>query len=304
MPLALSALILALRVSLPNSSPFDSLRPPGGGPILCYVSDRRRLANAPQSDLKESLLEKISAVAAAGVEWIQLREKDLSGKDFAALAHGALRRVSALSSAAHPAARILLNDRLDVALAENAGGVHLGEDSLPVHEAKRLLVSSSSRPGVSARLSRRRFLPFVGRGKISRLRRRQLHFLRPRFCHALKSCLWRSAGYRSPRRSLSLYIHSSPGYRRNHPRERVHLFLRRRFGHRRHPAIPGFSRSRRRRAGASPPILLTHRPPAPLPSVPSIGATAEFVLRDRHRAKPLHRFVARISSLAACPALS
>ena len=35
-----------------------------------------------------------------------------------------------------------MNDRLDVALAEQAGGVHLGENSLPVDEAKRLLLSS------------------------------------------------------------------------------------------------------------------------------------------------------------------
>ncbi|MGC2231297.1 MAG: thiamine phosphate synthase, partial [Candidatus Acidiferrum sp.] len=145
--LALSVLILALRVSLPNSSPFDSLRPPGGGPILCYVSDRRSLSIAPERDLMEALLAKISAVAAAGVEWIQLREKDLSGRDFAALARSALQRVSALSSPVQPAARILLNDRLDVALAENVGGVHLGEDSLPVHEAKRLLLFSSSVAG-------------------------------------------------------------------------------------------------------------------------------------------------------------
>jgi thiamine-phosphate pyrophosphorylase len=94
-----------------------------------------------------ALLAKISTVATAGVGWIQLREKDLSGRDFAAFARGALQRVSALSSPEQPAARILLNDRLDVALAENAGGVHLGENSLPVHEAKRLLLSSSFVPG-------------------------------------------------------------------------------------------------------------------------------------------------------------
>ncbi len=111
---------------------------------------------------------KIRAAAIAGVDWIQIREKDLSGKDCVALTREALQRaaksppaaiaskfpVSAagagtaqFSTAAAAAefsvskimpARILVNDRLDVAISENAGGVHLGEKSLPIAEAKRL----------------------------------------------------------------------------------------------------------------------------------------------------------------------
>lgn len=41
--------------------------------------------------------------------------------------------------------RIVVNDRLDVAFSENAGGVHLGEKSLPVAEAKRLVAERSER---------------------------------------------------------------------------------------------------------------------------------------------------------------
>jgi len=120
--------------------------------------------------LLEKLLVKIAAAAAAGVDWIQLREKDLSAKDTAALTRDALRRVSNHSTSASsstptlapstpasgqaprmviPATHILVNDRLDVAIAEQAAGVHLGENSLPVQEAKRLLLASPSRPSPS-----------------------------------------------------------------------------------------------------------------------------------------------------------
>ncbi len=125
----------------PNSSPRDS-QPLGRKPILCYVTDRRGFEAAPQKDLLNALLEKIKRVAAAGVNWIQLREKDLLGKRSAALTREALLRVSNEAGPANGATRILVNDRLDVALAERAGGVHLGENSLPVQEAKRLLEAS------------------------------------------------------------------------------------------------------------------------------------------------------------------
>jgi thiamine-phosphate pyrophosphorylase len=110
-------------------------------PILCYVTDRRSLRLAAQEDAMEALLRKMEAAAASGIDWIQLREKDLSGKDCAALTREALRRVAQEASRSH-APRILANDRLDVALAEGAGGVHLGESSLPVEDAKRLIAAA------------------------------------------------------------------------------------------------------------------------------------------------------------------
>lgn len=128
-----------------NSFARDLQARPGAGPILCYVTDRRSLRVAPQANLFQALIEKIGQVAAAGVDWIQLREKDLSGKDSAALTHDALDQVSNQTpqenAAASVYARIVVNDRLDIALAERAGGVHLGENSLPPEEAKRLLLA-------------------------------------------------------------------------------------------------------------------------------------------------------------------
>lgn len=128
----------------PNSSPKGS-KLLGRKPILCYVTDRRSFLAAPQKDLLDALLEKIELLAAAGVDWIQLREKDLSGKQSTSLTREALLRVSKPAGHAQGATCILVNDRLDVALAEQAGGVHLGEDSLPIQEAKRLLEASPAR---------------------------------------------------------------------------------------------------------------------------------------------------------------
>ena len=104
------------------------------------MTDRCSLRSSAQSESFEPLLEKIAAAAEAGIDWIQIREKDLCGKDCAVLTGEALRRVAnLLLTTGAIRTRILVNDRLDIALAEHAGGVHLGEHSLPVAEAKRLV---------------------------------------------------------------------------------------------------------------------------------------------------------------------
>ena len=107
-----------------------------GGLILCYVTDRHSLSEARKA--QETLLSKIEAAAAAGVDWIQIREKDLSGRDCGLLTREALQRAARSTSSNAAPTRILVNDRQDVALSERAGGVHLGEDSVPLLEAKRL----------------------------------------------------------------------------------------------------------------------------------------------------------------------
>jgi thiamine-phosphate pyrophosphorylase len=95
-------------------------------PLLCYVTDRHSLA-------EPSLLTERIALAAAGLDWIQIREKDLSTRELLAVARDAVR--NAASSHRANSTRIIVNDRLDVALAAGAGGVHLGESSLPVAAA-------------------------------------------------------------------------------------------------------------------------------------------------------------------------
>jgi thiamine-phosphate pyrophosphorylase len=69
----------------------------------------------------------------AGLPAVQLREKDLPGRPLLALAER-LRRATAARGA-----QLFVNDRLDVALAAGADGVHLGGASMPVEVARTLL---------------------------------------------------------------------------------------------------------------------------------------------------------------------
>jgi len=73
-----------------------------------------------------TLHDSIRRAAAAGAGWIQIREKDLDSRSLVELARFAIAETRETS------VRVLVNDRLDVALAANAAGVHLGENSLPV----------------------------------------------------------------------------------------------------------------------------------------------------------------------------
>ena len=106
--------------------------------LLCYVTDRRSLPASESREAQHTLLPKIGAAAAAGVDWIQIREKDLSARDCGLLTREALRRFANSQVCHSTSVRILVNDRVDVALSEHAAGVHLGENSLPLPEAKRL----------------------------------------------------------------------------------------------------------------------------------------------------------------------
>jgi thiamine-phosphate pyrophosphorylase len=110
--------------------------PPARKPIFCYVTDRRAFEIAPQSSelptsdpttlKKQSLDDSIRRAVADGVDWIQIREKDLDAKALLELTR------FAVAEALKSPTRILVNDRLDVALAAGAAGVHLGENSLPL----------------------------------------------------------------------------------------------------------------------------------------------------------------------------
>jgi len=85
----------------------------------------------PGDQTIDALRRCIRDAARAGVDWIQIREKDLSGSQLFELVR------SALDAARGSGAKILVNDRLDVAVAAQANGVHLGEASLPVEAVTR-----------------------------------------------------------------------------------------------------------------------------------------------------------------------
>lgn len=109
-------------------------------PTLCYVTDRKSLPLSGNQDALDLLVKKIAAVVAAGADWIQIREKDLSGKAYASLVREANQHASMSVPPSQVSTRLIVNDRLDVALAEHAGGVQLGEDSIPAAAAKGLIL--------------------------------------------------------------------------------------------------------------------------------------------------------------------
>lgn len=116
--------------------------------ILYYITDRRAF-NGYEGQQQRALLDRVAAAATAGVDYIQLREKDMSSAALELLAKGVLARIRAAGSAT----KLLINEYADVALAAGADGVHLPGGSLPASEVRALWMRSSSRPpiiGVSA----------------------------------------------------------------------------------------------------------------------------------------------------------
>lgn len=93
---------------------------------LYFVTDRKQTNGRP-------LVEVVHAALDGGLQAVQLREKDLEGGELYRLA-AALRELTARYQA-----RLFINDRLDVALAVDADGVHLGQASVPVSTARQLL---------------------------------------------------------------------------------------------------------------------------------------------------------------------
>jgi thiamine-phosphate pyrophosphorylase len=99
------------------------LSPAPKKPIVCYVTDRKSLGAGEGG---EGVLGKIRAAVAGGVDWVQIREKDLCGRDLLALVREAV--------AGCGVTRVIVNDRLDVALAAGAAGVQLGRESLSARD--------------------------------------------------------------------------------------------------------------------------------------------------------------------------
>lgn len=80
-----------------------------------------------------SSLAVVRAALSAGASWIQFREKDLYAGDF--LQEGLVIRDAVISASAI----FIVNDRVDMAMAMDAHGVHLGPDDTPIGRARELL---------------------------------------------------------------------------------------------------------------------------------------------------------------------
>ena len=102
---------------------------------ICYITDRHALEPAP-------LPPRIQEAVRAGVDLVQIREKDLETRALVELVN------EAVESARGSRSRIVVNDRLDIALALGVDGVHLGTLSIPA-KAVRAHVPANFLIGVS-----------------------------------------------------------------------------------------------------------------------------------------------------------
>ena len=93
---------------------------------LYLITDRSQTGSLRLIDVVDEALK-------GGVRGVQLREKDLSSRELYELAYD-LRKLTAKYDA-----KLLINDRVDIALAVEADGVHLGLNSLPIHRVRRLI---------------------------------------------------------------------------------------------------------------------------------------------------------------------
>jgi thiamine-phosphate pyrophosphorylase len=97
-------------------------------PLICLVTDRRRVVPAGT----DGLLRLVGRAAAAGVDIVHVREPGLDDRQLAGLVRAAVDAVAATP------ARVVVNDRLDIALAARAHGVHLRADSISAERVRQL----------------------------------------------------------------------------------------------------------------------------------------------------------------------
>jgi thiamine-phosphate pyrophosphorylase len=80
--------------------------------------------------------EQVERLAEGGATFVQLREKNASPRDFYMAAYEAVQVARRLG------VQVIINDRVDIAIAVGADGVHLGQDDLPPEKARALLGAS------------------------------------------------------------------------------------------------------------------------------------------------------------------
>ena len=93
---------------------------------LYLVTDRRLMSCA-------TIEESVERAIAGGASVVQLREKDCSSREFYELAVR-VKKITAPKNVP-----LIINDRIDICLAADADGVHLGQKDLPCKEARKLL---------------------------------------------------------------------------------------------------------------------------------------------------------------------
>ena len=95
-------------------------------PVVCMITDRRRLGE----DADAALIRRVKAAAGAGIHLIQIREREMPDGALLTLVMQAVEAVRGTRT------RVLVNDRIDVAIAAGAHGVHLRGDSAPTSRVR------------------------------------------------------------------------------------------------------------------------------------------------------------------------
>ena len=109
--------------------------------LLYYITDRAQFPGN-EAQRRRRLLEKIAEAARGAVDYIQLREKDLSVHELEALARQAAQTihesVPLRTENRQLTTALLINSRIDVALATGAAGVHLRSNDISPSEARKI----------------------------------------------------------------------------------------------------------------------------------------------------------------------
>jgi len=106
--------------------------------LFYYITDRRQFPGTDR-DQRHALLAKVREAAAAGVDLIQLREKDFSAGALERLAREAISAIHQSGATT----RLLINSRIDVALASGADGVHLTSTDISPADVRAIVAQSA-----------------------------------------------------------------------------------------------------------------------------------------------------------------
>ena len=114
--------------------------------LLYYITDRRQFPGDDPAR-RRSLLAKIAEATRAGVDYIQLRENNLSTRELEQLAHESVQIIHELRTANRELrTSLLINSRTDIALATGADGVHLRADDATPADALDAVRRSATQP--------------------------------------------------------------------------------------------------------------------------------------------------------------
>ena len=127
-------------------------------PSLHVIIDEKYLSSSNVEKLAKTLADN-------GATMIQLRIHSLTDRDFLGYAHKIRRAILAQN------VKFVINNRVDIAIACGADGVHLGRDDLPIHKARKILgdmaiIGASARTVKDAKKSEREGADYLGVGAI------------------------------------------------------------------------------------------------------------------------------------------